>query len=50
MPKLTGIALAQDVDNALQMVASSHAEGLGTTMWHTWQAGPGAPEWSLWQP
>jgi hypothetical protein len=24
MPKLTGIAVAQDVDNALQMVASSH--------------------------
>jgi hypothetical protein len=50
MPKLTGIALAQDVDDALQIVASSHAEGPGTTMWHTWQAGPGAPEWSLWQP
>ena len=50
MPKLTGIAVGLDVEDALQVVASSHADGPGATMWHAWQAGPGAPEWTLWQP
>lgn len=57
MPKLTGIAVALDVEYALDdnseyelhIVASSHAEGPGTTMWHTWQLAPGG-EWNAWQP
>lgn len=50
MPKLREIAVALDVEDALHVVASSHAEEPGATMWHAWQAGPGAPEWTLWQP
>jgi hypothetical protein len=50
MPKLTGIAVALDVENALHLVASSPAEGPGATMWHAWQAGPSSWTWTLWHP
>jgi hypothetical protein len=50
MPKLTGIDVALDAEGRLHVVASSHAEGPGATMWHSHQDGPGTPEWSPWQP
>ncbi len=49
MPKLTAIAAAQQSDESLELIASSHATGSGPTMWHQWQAGPGA-EWLGWHP
>lgn len=49
MPKLTGIAVSQQNDGSLELVAASHARGRGPTMWHTWQVGPG-DEWNLWEP
>ena len=49
MPKLTGIAVSQQNDGSLELVAASHAQGPGPTIWHTWQVAPG-DEWNPWEP
>jgi hypothetical protein len=49
MPKLTAIAVSQQTDGTLEIVASAPAEGAGRAMWHSWQVKNG-PEFHPWEP
>jgi hypothetical protein len=49
MPGLTGIALGQNEDGRLELVATSRDDGHPDTVWHAWQKTPSG-DWSGWHP
>jgi hypothetical protein len=48
MPSLTSVALGQNEDGRLELVATSRDDGDPDTVWHAWQVTPSG-DWSGWR-
>jgi hypothetical protein len=50
MTTIISIALAHNLVDRLELVATSTREGPRDTVWHAWQSDPDRDEWTDWQP
>jgi hypothetical protein len=50
MPTVTGIAVGRNINNSVELVATSAPARSGDAIWHDWQIDPERDDWSGWQP
>jgi hypothetical protein len=50
MSKVTGIAVAANRDECLELFATSGDDAVPDLVWHAWQVAPSSDEWTAWQP